>query len=187
MPQALIRPELMTPVGTLPLAVLFGHLPPRRSGPGHPQDATEHSAVVERWSAYLAALRRQQGTHQSPLLVGEVRLFGRDRGDLGRPFSDWRVSLRAPYGPAASRHRLVSSPPQRPSQQEAPSPFGLGHSEHQAAHLGHRRRDHTRVETPFLGLSSSSMAALWRVTTRKAWASRLRVMWRCHESHLLTS
>jgi hypothetical protein len=190
-PQALLNPQLMAPVGTLPLPILSGHLPPRRSRPRHPQDAAEHSAVVEGWSAYLAALRRQQGTRQRPLLVGEPPPFRRDR----RGLEGFLLAKSLPGGAfrgqaclaAAGRHRLVSPPPSRPPQQEASSALRRGHGEDELPRLRHRRRDQVGIETPFLWLRSSSTAALWRVTARKAWASRHRVTCRCQESHLLTS
>jgi hypothetical protein len=179
----------VAPVGALPLAVLIWHLPPRRSGPRYPQYAAQDDVVVVGRSASPAPLRRQQRKRQGPLLVGEVRLLGRDRRGLWRSFSAWRVSRRASCGPAclaaARRHRLVRSPPRRPSQEEASSPFRLGHREHQATYLRHRRGDQLRIEIPLFGLPSSS--ARRRVTARKAWASRHRVTWRCQASHFLTS
>ncbi len=38
----------MAPVGGLPLTVLLGHLPPRRPGTSHPQNAAEYGAIVIR-------------------------------------------------------------------------------------------------------------------------------------------
>jgi hypothetical protein len=173
-PQFLLDPQLMASVGGLPLAVLHRHFSPRRSGPSHPKDAAQDDAVVVGRPAYPAALWRQQRAHQRPLLVGEVRLFGRDRGGLERPFCAERSPRRASCGPAAGRCGLVRSPPPRPSQEEASSSLRLGHREHQATHLGHRRGDQVEIEIPLLRLASSSAAAR-RVTTRKAWASRHRV------------
>src|SRR5215208_5743291 len=39
-PETLLYPQLVAPVGGLPLAILLRHLSPRRSGPRHPQNAT---------------------------------------------------------------------------------------------------------------------------------------------------
>jgi hypothetical protein len=141
--------------------------------------------------AYLASLGRQQRIHQRPLLVGEGCLLRRDRDRLGRSFCAGR-GPRGAFGgqarlAAAGRHRLVRPPPGRPPQMEASSAFRRGHGEDELPRLRHCRRDEIGVEPPFLGLPSSSTAALWRVRARKPWASKLRVMWRCHESHLLTS
>src|SRR5918997_857261 len=148
-PQTLLDSQLVAPEGSLPLAVLLRHLSPRRSGPSHPQDAAQDDAVIVGRAAYLALLRRQQRNQQGPLLVGEVRLFGRDRRALERPFCAQRSPRRAPCGPAAGRHGLVRPPPHGPSQEEASSPFGLGHREHEATRLWHRRGVSSRSRSPF--------------------------------------
>src|SRR5919112_1421235 len=111
----------MASVGSLPLAVLLGHLPPRRSGPRHPLDAAQDGAVVLGWSTCPTSARWQQRAEQRPLLVGEVRLFERDRRALGRPFCAYGMPSRAFRDPPAGRYGLVSPSPQRPPQQEASS------------------------------------------------------------------
>jgi hypothetical protein len=186
LPQALLYPQLVASVGSLPLTELLGHLPPRGSRPRNPQDAAQDGAVLVEWSACPTPLRWQEGADQRPLLVGEVRLFERDRRALGRPFSAYGVPSRAFCGPAAGRHGLVRPPPQRPSQEETSSSLRLDHRQYQPPDLRDGRRDQARVEIPFLRLPSSSTAAQ-RVTAKKAWASRQMVMWRCQASHLLTS
>jgi hypothetical protein len=46
LPQALLYPQLVASVGSLPLTELLGHLPPGGSRPRHPQDAAQDGAVL---------------------------------------------------------------------------------------------------------------------------------------------
>ncbi len=178
----------MASVGGLPLAEFFGHLPPRRACPRHPQDAAEHGPVVVGRSADRSPLRRQQRANLRPLLVSEPRLFERDRGDLGRACPLESTPSGAFGGPATSCHGLVRPPPRRPSQEEASSSLRLGHRQYQLPRLRHGRRDQAGAEIPLLPpLPASSSRAARCTTTRKAWASRQRVMCRCQAPHLLTS
>jgi hypothetical protein len=180
----------VAPVYALPLAILLRHLPPRRSRPRHSQEATEHSAMVVGRPACTAPLWGQQGTHQYPLLVGEPRLFGRDRRGLegclcverSPGLAPRRLTCLAP----ASGHLLVSRlqkeatpggsvfvPSSRPSRARAVwsrAPAG----------------DQAKIEIPLLP-GPSSCSTEERTTARKAWVSRQRVTWRCQPSHFPTS
>src|SRR3954464_427393 len=73
LPEALLQPQLVAPVGSLPLAeLLLWHLPPGETRSCHPQDAAEHRPViVVRPPCWR--LVRDERLDYLPLFVGERR------------------------------------------------------------------------------------------------------------------
>src|SRR5215208_4410903 len=70
LPETLLYPQLLAPVGTLPLAELFGHLPPGGAGTRYPHDPAQHHAVIV-VGASRGRLIRQGWVDHLPLFVGE--------------------------------------------------------------------------------------------------------------------
>lgn len=81
LPEALLYPQLVAPVGSLPLTELFRHLPPGGTRSRHPQDAAEYGAVLM-VGAPRGRLVRDERLEPLPLSVDKRRSFGRERGSL---------------------------------------------------------------------------------------------------------
>jgi len=78
---------------------------------------------------------------------------------------------------------LALAPPGRPGEVETLLRHGTGQDAQQAPHFRRRERDQI-VSPPFLAVASFAVA---RVTSRKAWASKHSVIWRCQPSQRRTS
>ncbi len=120
LPKALLQPQLVAPVGGLPLAVLLRHLPPGGTRSRHPQDATEHRAVIVVRSPCWRLVRDERLDYL-PLFVGKRRSFRRKHADLrtgaflGRFFSTQDVPSGSTRLFAAGGNRLPGAPASTPT------------------------------------------------------------------------
>lgn len=95
------------------------------------------------------------------------------------------LGQRTAGGVTARSHHLVRPAPVRPGQSERSTRLVSCHREDQAAGFRYGEWDQAGIIAPFSTVSSRQAA--WRMTIRKACATRQRVMKRCHAVQVRTS
>jgi hypothetical protein len=186
-PEAGLAPQAVAAINGVPWAELRWELVPGGVGAQHPEDAGQDRPGGSADAAGRCSWS-EEWLHTDPLSLRQVRP-GRHHSRSPRRCDGrgWPVTDRTCSRPReempATGDGLMHTPPPGPLQMKRVVRDGLTQQGQQTADLRYGERDQlVRGAPPF-----SPVVAVSRVTSRYAWASKAKVMWRCQASHWRTS